>query len=73
MFSRVCGRVVHTFVDEEEDVFESDFESTDDEAQLVPDAGEKAVRDEERKEKKVNVFTHHCKCIFNRPDHSFPC
>ncbi|KAI0294748.1 YL1 nuclear protein-domain-containing protein, partial [Russula brevipes] len=43
-------------VKDEEDVFESDFESTDDEAEAVqeiPDSGEKQVRAEERREKKA--------------------
>ncbi|TFY77155.1 hypothetical protein EWM64_g6860 [Hericium alpestre] len=39
---------------DEEDVFESDFESTDEEAaEVVPEAGEKAVRDEERRTRKT--------------------
>jgi hypothetical protein len=44
-------------VADEEDVFESDFESTDEEvetAQQTADAGERRVREEERKEKKVH-------------------
>ena len=44
-------------VADEEDVFESDFESTDDEAetaQQTADAGEIRLRAEERKEKKVD-------------------
>ena len=44
-------------VADEEDVFESDFESTDEEAdtaQQTADAGERQVRVEERKEKKVD-------------------
>jgi hypothetical protein len=44
-------------VADEEDVFESDFESTDEEpeaAQQTADAGETRVRAEERKEKKVD-------------------
>jgi hypothetical protein len=43
-------------VADEEDVFESDFESTDEEAeteQQTADAGERQVRTEERREKKV--------------------
>jgi hypothetical protein len=42
---------------DEEDVFESDFASTDEEAeaaQQAPDTGERLVRAEERKEQKVN-------------------
>lgn len=42
---------------DEEDVFESDFESTDEEAdtaQQTADAGERQVRVEERREKKVD-------------------
>jgi vacuolar protein sorting-associated protein 72 len=45
-------------VADEEDVFESDFESTDEEAetaQQTADAGERQVRAEERKEKKVDL------------------
>jgi YL1 nuclear protein len=41
---------------DEEDVFGSDFESTDEEAEaahLAPDAGEGLVRAEERREQKV--------------------
>jgi hypothetical protein len=44
-------------VADEEDVFESDFESTDEEAEIAQqtaDAGERQVRAEERKEKKVD-------------------
>jgi hypothetical protein len=44
-------------VADEEDVFESDFESTDEEAEAVlqtADAGERRVKAEERKEKKVD-------------------
>ena len=44
---------------DEEDVFGSDFESTDEEAeaaQQASDPGEKLIRVEERKEKKVNPF-----------------
>jgi hypothetical protein len=44
-------------VADEEDVFESDFESTDEEAetaQQTADAGERQVKAEERKEKKVD-------------------
>jgi hypothetical protein len=43
-------------VADEEDVFESDFESTDEEAETAlqtADAGDKQVRAEERREKKV--------------------
>jgi hypothetical protein len=53
--------IAHTLslhiIADEEDVFESDFESTDDEAetaQQTADAGERQVRAEERKEKKVD-------------------
>jgi hypothetical protein len=45
-------------VADEEDVFESDFESTDEEAeteQQTADAGERQVRTEERREKKVDL------------------
>jgi hypothetical protein len=41
---------------DEEDVFESDFESTDEEAETAlqtTDAGESRIKAEERKEKKV--------------------
>ena len=44
-------------VTDEEDVFESDFESTDEEAETAKqtaDAGDKQVMAEERKEKKVD-------------------
>ena len=44
---------------DEEDVFGSDFESTDEEAeaaQQTTDAGEMQVRVEERREKKVDFF-----------------
>ena len=44
---------------DEEDIFGSDFESTDEEAeaaQKTPDAGEGLVRAEERKEKKVIYY-----------------
>ena len=47
----------HIVVDEE-DVFASDFESTDEEAETVQqtaDAGERQVWAEERKEKKVDL------------------
>jgi len=54
-------RIPHTLslhiIADEEDVFESDFESTDEEAETVQqtaDAGERQVRTEERKEKKVD-------------------
>ena len=46
-------------VADEEDIFESDFESTDEEAetaQQTVDAGERLVRAEERREKKVDFF-----------------
>jgi hypothetical protein len=46
-------------VADEEDAFESDFESTDEEAeaaQQTADAGERQVRTEERREKKVDFF-----------------
>lgn len=46
-------------VADEEDVFESDFESTDEEAetaQQTADAGERQVKAEERKEKKVDFL-----------------
>lgn len=53
--------IPHTFtlhiVADEEDVFESDFESTDEEAEAVQqpaDAGERQLRAEERKEQKVD-------------------
>jgi len=57
-------------VKDEEDVFESDFESTDDEAEAVqeiPDSGEKQVRAEERREKKVisSVFSELVKLSYN--------
>lgn len=48
----------HIFADEE-DVFGSDFESTDEEAetaQQTADAGERQVKAEERREKKVDFF-----------------
>ena len=44
---------------DEEDVFESDFESTDDDAeaaQQASDAGERQVMVEERREKKVRFY-----------------
>lgn len=44
-------------VADEEDVFESDFESTDEETETAlqnADAGERQVKAEERKEKKVD-------------------
>jgi hypothetical protein len=44
---------------DEEDVFESDFASTDEEAeaaQQASDTGERLVKAEERKEKKVNLL-----------------
>jgi hypothetical protein len=55
---------------DEEDVFESDFESTDDEAeaaQEIPDSGEKQARAEERREKKVisSVFSELVKLSYN--------
>lgn len=41
---------------DEEEVFDSDFQSTDDEAVLVEEnAAEKAVADEERQQRKVCV------------------
>lgn len=46
-----------TALADEEDVFESDFESTDDDAeaaQQASDAGERQVRVEDRREKKVH-------------------
>jgi hypothetical protein len=48
-----------TYLADEEDVFESDFESTDEEAEAAQQtsdtqAGERLIRAEERKEKKVN-------------------
>jgi hypothetical protein len=51
-----------TALADEEDVFGSDFESTDDDAEAVQqtsDAGERQVRIEERREKKVclHVFS----------------
>ncbi|KAI0063065.1 hypothetical protein BV25DRAFT_1915397 [Artomyces pyxidatus] len=46
--------VIDKGTENEEDVFGSDFESTDDEAaQVAPDAGDKAVQEEERREKKT--------------------
>lgn len=44
------------FVDEE-DIFGSDFESTDEEtAQVDVDAGDKAVDEEERRARKVDLY-----------------
>jgi hypothetical protein len=55
---------------DEEDVFESDFESTDDEAEVaqeIPDSGERQVRVEERREKKVisSIFSELVKLSYN--------
>lgn len=41
---------------DEEDVFESDFESTDEEAQDDADAGDKVVQEEEKRARKVSGF-----------------
>ena len=50
----------HSGVDEE-DVFESDFESTDEEAAKEEEqAGDKAVQDEERRAKKVCTSVSLC-------------
>lgn len=43
---------------DEEDVFESDFESTDEEAEKEDvEAGDKVLQDEERRAKKVCIFS----------------
>lgn len=47
-----------TFYVDEEDVFGSDFESTDDEATQALDGGEYAIQYEEQKEKRVNYTSY---------------
>ncbi len=60
LFSSIPLSSLSSIVTDEEDVFGSDFESTDEEAeaaQQTADAGEGQVRAEERREKKVDLST----------------
>ncbi len=65
---RVCDILyrVCVFVDgqaDEAEIFDSDFQSTDDEAQQEEGGGEKAIHEEEKREQRVSALCHICSSV----------